>query len=50
MFPAAVRLLPIKDLKALSVFSVDGTIDMQDLTDLKKYVRPTTAAVQSVRV
>ena len=36
MFPAAMRLLPIKDLKDLSVFLVGGTIDMQDLKDLKR--------------
>ena len=36
MFSAAVRVLPIKDLKDLS-FSVGGdTIDMQDLKDLKR--------------
>ena len=36
MLPATMRLLHIKDLKALSVFSTGGTIDMQVLTDLKR--------------
>ena len=36
MFPAALRALHIKDLKDLSVFLVGGTIDMQDLKDLKR--------------
>ena len=36
MFLATVRLLHIKDLKDLSVFSVGGTIDMQVLKDLKR--------------
>ena len=36
MFPAALRVLPIKDLKDLSVFEVEDTIDMQDLKDLKR--------------
>ena len=37
MFSAAMRLLPIKDLKDLSVFfEVGATIDMQVLKDLKR--------------
>ena len=36
MFPAAMQLLPIKDLKDLSIFLVGGTIDMQVLKDLKR--------------
>ena len=36
MFPAAMSLTHIKDLKDLSVFLVGGTIDMQVLTDLKR--------------
>ena len=36
MLLAAMHLLPIKDLKDLSVFFRSGiTIDMQDLKDLK---------------
>ena len=30
-------MLSIKDLKDLSVFSVGGAIDMQDLKDLKRF-------------
>ena len=38
MFPAALRVLSIKDLKDLSVFFWSGdTIDMQDLKDLKRF-------------
>ena len=29
-------MLPIKDLKDLSIFLVRGAIDIQDLTDLKR--------------
>ena len=36
MFPVALRVLPIKDLKDLSFLSVGVTIDMQDLKDLKR--------------
>ena len=36
MFPAAMRLLQIKDLKDLAFLGVEDTIDMQDLTDLKR--------------
>ena len=36
MFPAAMRVLSIKDLKDLSVFWIGVTIDMQDLKDLKR--------------
>ena len=37
MFPATLHLLPIKDLKDLSVsFGVGVSIDMQDLKDLKR--------------
>ena len=37
MFPVALRLLPIKDLKDLRVFfGPADTIDMQDLKDLKR--------------
>ena len=36
MFSAAMRVLQIKDLKDLSVFLVGGSIDMQDLKDLKR--------------
>ena len=37
MFSAAMRLLPLKDLKDLSVFfEVGATIDMQVLKDLKR--------------
>ena len=36
MFSAAMRVLPIKDLKDLRVFLVGETIDMQVLTDLKR--------------
>ena len=36
MFSAAMQLLPIKDLKDLSIFLVGGTIDMQVLKDLKR--------------
>ena len=36
MFPAAMHLPQIKDLKDLGVFQVGDTIDMQDLTDLKR--------------
>ena len=37
MFPAALRVLSIKDLKDLSVFFDQRvTIDMQDLKDLKR--------------
>ena len=40
MFPTAVPLLSIKDLKDLSVFfAVRDTIDMQDLKDLKRFSR-----------
>ena len=38
MFLAALRVLSIKDLKDLRVFlSRRDTIDMQDLTDLKRF-------------
>ena len=37
MFPVALRVLPIKDLKDLSFLSVGVTIDMQDLKDLKRF-------------
>ena len=38
MFPATLRVLPIKDLKDLrAFFSVEDTIDMQDLKDLKRF-------------
>ena len=37
MFPAAVRLLSIKDLKALRFFLSAFSIDMQVLTDLKSF-------------
>ena len=36
MFSAAMRVLHIKDLKDLSFFASGGTIDMQDLKDLKR--------------
>ena len=36
MFSAALRLPHIKDLKDLSIFGSGETIDMQDLTDLKR--------------
>ena len=36
IFPAAVRLLPIKDLKDLSFFRRRFSIDMQVLKDLKR--------------
>ena len=36
MFPAALRLLHIKDLKALRFFLSAFFIDMQVLTDLKR--------------
>ena len=36
MFPDAMCVLPIKDLKDLSAFLVWDTIDMQDLKDLKR--------------
>ena len=36
MFSAAMRVLPIKDLKDLRFFRRRGTIDMQDLKDLKR--------------
>ena len=36
MFPAAVRLLDIKDLKALGFFLSAFSIDMQVLKDLKR--------------
>ena len=37
MFSAAMHLLPIKDLKDLSVLLIRRvTIDMQDLKDLKR--------------
>ena len=37
MFPVALRVLSIKDLKDLrAFFEVGGTIDMQDLKDLKR--------------
>ena len=39
MFPAAMRVLPIKDLKDLSVFFSAVSIDMQDLKDLKRFFR-----------
>ena len=37
MFPAAVHVLQIKDLKDLSVFWIGVSIDMQDLKDLKRH-------------
>ena len=37
MFPVALRLLSIKDLKDLSVFLSAVTIDMQVLKDLKRF-------------
>ena len=37
MFPAALRVLQIKDLKDLSFFVGGVAIDMQDLKDLKRY-------------
>ena len=37
MFPVALRVLSIKDLKDLSVFLVEDTIDMQDLKALKRF-------------
>ena len=40
MLPATMRLLPIKDLKVLSVFFGLVTIDMQVLTDLKRQAIP----------
>ena len=36
-FFAALRVLPIKDLKDLSLFSRRSAIDMQDLKDLKRF-------------
>ena len=36
MFPAAMHLLQIKDLKDLSFFTSGGAIDMQVLKDLKR--------------
>ena len=36
MFPAAVRLLPIKDLEDLRALLPSNSIDMQVLTDLKR--------------
>ena len=42
MFLTAVRLLPIKDLKALSFFYRRFSIDMQDLKDLKRHRSPTS--------
>ena len=36
MFSAALRVLPIKDLKDLSFLRSGITIDMQDLKDLKR--------------
>ena len=45
MFPAALRVLPIKDLKDLSVsFGRRVTIDMQDLKDLKRFFLTRTLA------
>ena len=37
MFPAAMRVLHIKDLKDLRAFCGRGAIDMQDLKDLKRF-------------
>ena len=37
MFSAALRVVPIKDLKDLSFFEVGVTIDMQDLKDLQRF-------------
>ena len=39
MFPAAMRVLHIKDLKDLSFSSPADTIDMQGLKDLKRFFR-----------
>ena len=36
MFPVALRVLQIKDLKDLSFLDQRGAIDMQDLKDLKR--------------
>ena len=47
MFSAAVHLLPIKDLKDLSVFFGGDTIDMQDLKDLKRCFRGGTRGGQA---
>ena len=37
MFPVALRVLRIKDLKDLSFFGVGAAIDMQVLKDLKRF-------------
>ena len=48
MFPVALRVLSIKDLKDLSFLSVGVTIDMQDLKNLKRcfYLTHTPAALR----
>ena len=49
MFLAAVRLLHIKDLKDLSVFSPGGSIDMQVLKDLKRVFRGCVFSLRRAR-
>ena len=48
IFPVALRLLPIKDLKDLrALLCRRDTIDMQDLKDLKRFFRAGTRGGQA---